>query len=265
MGAGQRYELPSTTRSGEVFVKLKILGCGDAFGTGGRLNACFLLSRDGGSNLLIDCGATALVSMRRFGVDPDGIDAILISHLHGDHFGGLPIYILDAQVISARVKPLVIVGPPSLGARLRDAMEILFPGSSKVQRKFDVVVVELVPGQQSTPLAGVKVTGHEVQHPSGAPALALRIEADDRTICYSGDTQWVDALIDAARSADLFIAEAYTFDSEIPNHLNWATLKQKLPSIGAQRTILTHMSRDMLDRLPVDGAEAAEDGMEVTF
>ncbi|MGY4307889.1 ribonuclease BN (tRNA processing enzyme) [Bradyrhizobium sp. USDA 4369] len=246
-------------------MKLKVLGCGDAFGSGGRLNTCFMLGRDGGSNLLIDCGATALVSMRRFDIDPNSIDAILISHLHGDHFGGLPIYILDAQVISARVKPLVIVGPPSLGGRLRDAMESMFPGSSKVQRKFDVEVIELIPGHETTPLAGVKVTGHEVQHPSGAPALALRIEVDDRIFCYSGDTGWVDALIDAARSADLFIAEAYTFDREIPNHLNWWTLKRKLPLVGARRTILTHMSRDMLDRLPVDGAEAAEDGMEVTF
>lgn len=165
---------------GGNIVKLKILGCGDAFGAGGRLNTCFLLDRGGGPNLLVDCGATSLVSMRRFGVDPNSIDAILISHLHGDHFGGLPIYILDAQVISARVKPLVIVGPPSIGARLRDAMESLFPGSSNAQRKFDVEVIELIPGRESTPLAGVNVTGYEVRHPSGAPALALRIEVAGR-------------------------------------------------------------------------------------
>lgn len=84
-------------------------------------------------------------------------------------------------------------------------------------------------------------------------------------VCYSGDTEWVDALIDAARSADLFIAKSYTFDREVPYHLNWVALKQKLPSIGARRTILTHMSNDMLDRLPVDGADAAEDGMEIGF
>jgi ribonuclease BN (tRNA processing enzyme) len=61
------------------------------------------------------------------------LDIILLSHLHGDHFGGLPFLILDAQ-FSRRTRPLVIAGPPGVEARVRDAMEVLFPGSSAVQR-----------------------------------------------------------------------------------------------------------------------------------
>ena len=68
---------------------LDFLGTGDAFGSGGRFNTCFLVERSEAS-LLIDCGASSLIAMRRFGVDPNSIAAILISHLHGDHFGGLP-------------------------------------------------------------------------------------------------------------------------------------------------------------------------------
>src|SRR5258705_2892611 len=64
-------------------VYMKFLGCGDAFGPGGRLNTCFLVNRRDAS-FLIDCGASAMISIRRFGVDPNGVDAIILSHLHVD-------------------------------------------------------------------------------------------------------------------------------------------------------------------------------------
>src|SRR5258707_14014083 len=98
-------------------VYMMCLGCGDAFGTGGRLNTCFLVNRRDAS-FLIDCGASAMISIRRFGVDPNGVDAIILSHLHVDHFGGLPSFILDAQLVSRRTRPLMIAGPKGLGARL---------------------------------------------------------------------------------------------------------------------------------------------------
>jgi ribonuclease BN (tRNA processing enzyme) len=87
---------------------------------------------------LIDCGASAMISIRRFGVNPNRIGAILLSHPHADHFGGLPSLILDAQLVSRRTQPLVIAGPKGLGARLEGLMEAHFPGSSKAGRKFPV-------------------------------------------------------------------------------------------------------------------------------
>jgi ribonuclease BN (tRNA processing enzyme) len=76
---------------------LQALGCGDAFGSGGRFHTCFHVSARVVS-FLVDCGASALIAMRRFGVDPNTIRTVLISHLHGDHFGGLPFLLLDAQL-----------------------------------------------------------------------------------------------------------------------------------------------------------------------
>jgi ribonuclease BN (tRNA processing enzyme) len=69
---------------------VKFLGCGDAFGSGGRLNTCFLVNR-GDASFLIDCGASAMISIRRFGIDPNSVGAIVLSHLHADHFGGLSL------------------------------------------------------------------------------------------------------------------------------------------------------------------------------
>ena len=73
-------------------MRLQFLGSGDAFGSGGRFNTCMLVESEFGA-FLIDCGASSLIAMRKYGIDPNRIDTVFISHLHGDHFGGLPFLI----------------------------------------------------------------------------------------------------------------------------------------------------------------------------
>jgi ribonuclease BN (tRNA processing enzyme) len=247
-------------------MQVKFLGSGDAFGSGGRFNTCFLVER-GADSLLIDCGASALIAMRKFGADPNAIGTVLLSHLHADHFGGLPSFILDGQLVSQRTRPLTIAGPQGLPARLTALMEAHFPGSSAVQRKFEIRLIELAPGDK-TPLdaSGASVTAFTVVHPSGTPSLALRLQCDGKVLAYTGDTEWVDTLIEAGQGADLLIAECYTFDRKVRFHTDYATLKEKLPSIGAKRVVLTHMSPEMLARIEtIDECEAAFDGLEIAF
>lgn len=245
-------------------MRVKFLGSGDAFGSGGRLNSCFLLD-DEEHAVLIDCGASAMISIRRFGVDPNRISAILLSHLHADHFGGLPAFILDGQLVSRRERPLVICGPQGLTHRLQELMEAHFPGSSRAERKFPVEIVELTPeAATGFGTSDATVTGHEVRHPSGTPSLALRIVFAGKTIAYTGDTEWVDALLPACRNADLLIAESYFFDRKVRFHLDYETLRSKLAAIAARRVVLTHMSPDMLSRRgEVGDCLVADDGFEV--
>jgi ribonuclease BN (tRNA processing enzyme) len=243
-------------------MEIKVLGCGDAFGSGGRFQTCFHVTT-GETRFLIDCGTTALIAMRRFGVDPNVVATVFLTHLHGDHFGGLPFLILDAQLVSRRTAPLTIVGPPGLRHRLPALMEAMFSGSSNVERRFALELVELEP-EIATVVNGVEVTPFPVRHPSGAPSFALRVTCAGRTLCYTGDTEWVDALIDAARGADLLIAEGYTAERPVRYHLDWATLRRHLPEIAPHRVLLTHMSPDMLDRAP-DGYEAAKDGLTIAI
>jgi ribonuclease BN (tRNA processing enzyme) len=239
-------------------MKIRFLGSGDAFGSGGRFNTCILVARESGS-FLIDCGASSLIAMRKFAVDPNAVRTVFVSHLHGDHFGGLPFLILDAQFYSRREAPLTLVGPPGFRERLAQAMEIFFPGSSAVQRKFPVETVELPPGQ-TLAVDGVTVTGYEVRHACGAPPLALRFSCDGKVLAYTGDTEWTESLIAAGRGADLFIAEALSFARKIKYHLDYATLRANLERIGAKRVILTHMGPDMLAHGGEAEIETAEDG-----
>jgi ribonuclease BN (tRNA processing enzyme) len=246
-------------------MRLKILGCGDAFGSGGRFNACFLVEGAAGS-FLIDCGASAMISIRRFGVDPNRIGAIFVSHLHGDHFGGLPVFILDAHYVSRRNDPLFLVGPRGLAARLAALMEAGFPGSSKKERGFRLETVELEPEEPTLIQAvGATVTGYLANHPSGAPSFGLRFACEGKMLGYTGDTAWVDDIVAIGRGADVLIAEAYTYEPEAPYHLDFTTLRDRLSLIGARRVLLTHMSEDMLLRDPQTFAECepAYDGLTI--
>jgi ribonuclease BN (tRNA processing enzyme) len=244
-------------------MQLRFVGCGDAFGSGGRNNTCFHVT--GRSvNFLIDCGATSLPALKRLEIPRDEIDLILITHFHGDHFAGLPFLLLDAQ-FSRRTRPLIIAGPQGIETRLAQIMEALFEHSSNTKQRFDLSIVALEP-EQSRQFGGVKVTPYPVVHgDSGGPFLAYRIETEGRIIAYSADTEWTDTLIPAAREADLLIAEAYTYDKVVKNHLSLTTLQAHLGEINARRVILTHMSDDMLGRLDGLPYAAAEDGMVVVF
>jgi ribonuclease BN (tRNA processing enzyme) len=106
-------------------MRLTFLGSGDAFGSGGR--------RVAHGNVLVDCGASSMVAIRKWQVDPNAISTVLVSHLHGDPFGGLPFFLLDAQLISRRTAPLTLAGPPGFRERLMIVMEAMFAGSTRVE------------------------------------------------------------------------------------------------------------------------------------
>jgi ribonuclease BN (tRNA processing enzyme) len=242
-------------------MQLRFIGCGDAFGSGGRYNTCFHVTGEQ-VNFLIDCGATSLPALKRNGIAREHIDLVLITHFHGDHFGGLPFLLLDAQ-FTHRTRPLVIAGPEGIETRLEQVMEALFENSSKRQQRFDLAIARLEP-ETTAKFGAVNVTPFAVVHgESGGPFLGYRIEAEGRVISYTGDTEWTEALIPLGRDADLFIAEASHYDKAVKNHLNLKTLEMHFAEIRPKRLILTHMGEDMLGRLETLAYETAADGMVV--
>jgi ribonuclease BN (tRNA processing enzyme) len=241
--------------------QLTFLGSGDAFASGGRFNACMHLS-GGEEPMLLDCGATALVALKRAGIDPASVGWIALSHLHGDHFAGLPWLVLDGQ-FAKRTRPLVIGGPPGTRDRLHQAFEALYPGAVGADRPFETRVLEMAE-REPCRFGPALITPFEVRHGSGAPAYALRLEYAGKVIAYSGDTEWTDALLEVARGADLLVCECNYFDKEVPGHLSHRTLAEKRAQLGCERVVITHMSEDMLSRLDVTPFEPAADGAVIT-
>jgi ribonuclease BN (tRNA processing enzyme) len=245
-------------------MRLTVIGSGDAFGSGGRFNTCFLVET-AKAKLLIDCGASSLVALKARGIDSSAIDGIILSHLHGDHFGGVPFLLMDAQHLSRRERPLLIAGPPGTRGRLDAALELLFPHSTETKWRFSWNVVEIEPGH-TMDILGHRVQTAEVVHQSGAPSTAVRLSDGEATVGYSGDTEWTDALLPIADGAQLFIVECFGYAGRTPGHLTWEILKSRLPDLRADKIMVTHMNPAMLTRLEeiaAAGAIFAEDGIAI--
>jgi ribonuclease BN (tRNA processing enzyme) len=232
-------------------VRVHVLGCGDAFGSGGRAQTCLLVEALG-RRVLIDCGATALVSMRRFGVAPESVEAVALTHLHGDHFAGLPFLLLYARHVARHPSGVHIAGPRGVQARTVAAFDALYEGAGQ---SIAALSGEGAPARFEEYTAGVPlglgpatVTPLRVVHSEKSECFGVRLEVEHRVIAYSGDTEWTGALLDLARGADLFIVECQAWTGPPPGHLAFDELRRHLPDLGARRILLTHMGEPMLAR-----------------
>ena len=242
-------------------VSVRFVGSGDSFGSGGRFQTCILV--DGPqSRFAIDFGTSSLIALAQQGIEHNSIDAILLTHLHGDHCGGIPFLLMDAMLSAKRARPLVIAGPRDLQRRMTQIQEALFPGSHVMMPKFPVTWLEMDPGRPHQVLDFI-VTPQPARHTAETNPTAIRVEVDGKVVAYTGDTEWTDDVAKVAAGADLLIAESYFYDKPIKWHLNYPVIAALRDKLGAQRVVLTHMSREMLAHADAVPEECAYDGLVV--
>lgn len=242
---------------------VRFIGSGDSFGSGGRFQTC-IMGDIGGRRFLIDCGASSLIAMRAQGIDPNSIDAILLTHMHGDHCAGVPFLLVDAMLGAKRQRPLVVAGPKGTAEQMEIMREALFPGSHAMKPKFPYEYLQLEP-DRPTDVAGFLVTPYPALHTPETRPTMLRVECCEKVVTYTGDTDWTEAIVAAADGADLLISECYFYDKPIRMHMNYATLKSHLSRLNAKSVILTHMSPEMLSRVGEIPERCASDGMVVAI
>jgi len=238
-------------------LKLTVVGCGDAFGSGGRLNTCFHVEAEN-CNFLIDCGASTLPGLKKLDIDPGLIDIIFITHFHGDHYGGLPFLLLEAGV-NKRSSPLTIVSPPGCREKVSQLIAMLYPGSRPLEN-LNLRFVEYQPFE-TIMIRNITLSALPVIHSEDSLPHGLRITLEDKTISYSGDTEWTDNLIPLADNADLFICECNFYQTEVKGHLNYKLLESKLGDLTCRKILLTHFDTEMLKATKEVKLECARDGM----
>jgi len=237
-------------------LRVTFIGSGSAFADGGRSHACIHVTAPGVS-LLLDCGGSSLPAIQRE-VDAEAIDAIAISHLHGDHFGGIP-YLVIEQHFAGRTAPLLIGGPRALGDRLRALESSLYPDFFR-KTKLGFPLSEIVLGANETEFGGALVSALPVKHVAESDPHGLRVRVGDKVIAYSGDAVWSDDLARVAKGADLFICDATFFDRDDPSHISYRTLMSHRDALDCKRIVLTHLGAETLARIGELELDHAVDG-----
>jgi ribonuclease BN (tRNA processing enzyme) len=242
-------------------VQVSFLGSGDAFCAAGRHQAGYLVQAPT-STLLLDCGATTLAAMKRDGHSSASIDAVVISHMHGDHFSGLPFLFLEYVYQEPRRRPLRVVGPPGIEQRVHALFRAMYRDAAVEPLPYPVEFVELRPGEPLE-VAGARVAGFRVPHTETDLSLGLHVEVEGRRILYSGDTGWTEDLVAQSQGTDLFVCECCFYDTRLDFHLDYPRLEENCPRFGTRRLILTHLGREVLARKGTLALELAYDGLTV--
>ena len=207
-------------------MKLTILGSGDPFCSGGRNQSGYLLEA-GNCRMLVDCGVTTLVALKRQGIDPFSLDLVLLTHLHGDHVAGLPFIFHEFRHLGRRSKPLLVAGPPGIKSRVETLRRVLFPASSGKRHPFQVNYRVLPPGRLFSPSGrhGPGIRPFPVRHQRGRVNFGYRIRWAGRELAYSGDTGWFPDLPASVRGADLFLCECTYSRAKSAKHLSLEELR----------------------------------------
>jgi ribonuclease BN (tRNA processing enzyme) len=241
--------------------RVVFLGSGDAFSAGGRHQAGYLVRSPEGVSLL-DCGASTLTTMKQHGIDTAPIDQIFISHLHGDHFAGIPFFLLEYTYERPRQRPLRIAGPPGTEERVRALFSIVYKEPAAHPLPFPLEFIEMLPDVPVV-FGELRIEPFRVPHQEKEISLGFSLNFAGRRIVYSGDTGWTEELITRSQGADLFICECSYFDTRQPFHIDYPRLAEHRSRFTAKRMILTHLGRETLTRRDEIEIELASDGLAV--
>jgi ribonuclease BN (tRNA processing enzyme) len=238
-------------------MRITFIGTGDAFGSGGRMNTCFHVETVTFS-FLIDCGAGSLSGLKKHKIIPETIDAIFISHFHGDHYGGLPFFLLDAAT-TRRQRPLTIISPPGCREKVIQLLALLYPGTEVLEK----LTVEFIAFGSNIEVLNdhFSLSAIPVIHTEAALPYGLRINTAGKVISYSGDTEWTENLLKLSEAADIFICECNFYSLQVKGHLSFKVLEERLSELKYKKIVLTHLGQEMLDNLHEVNLCCAYDGM----
>ncbi len=231
-----------------------VTGASGGYEGAGKACSGYLL-QNGEDSLALDIGPGSLGNLLRY-VDPDALGALVLSHLHYDHYIDIYGLCTARRFWPAPPPPLPVLAPPGSGGYI----SVIISKESREDFMSTLDITEIRAGGP-VEFGGFEVSALPAQHIENS--FIFRISAGGRTLCYSGDTARCDALVEQARGADLFICEA-TFTSQIPvsmpGHMSGTQAGEVAAEAGVRALVLTHVWPTLDGEVALKDAAAAYDG-----
>ncbi len=222
-------------------MRVVFCGVGEAFDENLTNTSILIQEKNDGSgrSILLDCGFTAAPSFWRMARKPLELDAVWISHLHGDHFLGLPqLFIRYSE--HGRTKPLNICGGSGTEDAVSRAVELAYPGKWS-RLGFRIEFIEVDPGEEFD-LAWLKSRAALVDHP--VSSQGIKLESESGSLFYSGDGRVELKARNFLVGCDLGIFEAFCLERDVTGHSNAAQVAEISGLAGIKRVALVHMHRE---------------------
>jgi ribonuclease BN (tRNA processing enzyme) len=230
-------------------IEITFLGVGEAFDEELPNTSILIRSEVGTSavTLLLDCGATAPPQFWKEELQVDVLDGIWISHFHGDHSLGLPALLLRFWE-EQRSKALTILGQEGIDAFTRASLDLAYPGFyEKIEQLgFQMRFVEVEPDNE------IEVFGLSLQAAENGHSqrdLGLRIDAQGKSIYYSGDGSPTPECVALAKGSQLIIHEAFHPETAFHGHTSATGAIEMAKQCGVPNLALVHIQRDERRRM----------------
>lgn len=177
----------------------------------------------------------------RLGLDLDELDGVFLTHLHGDHIGGIAMLLVHLQFERQRTRPFVIAGPPGTEARIGMLRESAYPSVVQSGLNYPLkYVIWAVPGE--TEALGRTVRAIRAKHDRVAIATSFVVETQERKIAFSGDTGWQPELAELVDGVDYFVCECTNLTGDYWAHLCVEEHLEHRNEFHVGRLYLSHLS-----------------------
>lgn len=218
-------------------MEVTFLGVGEACDE--RYPNTSVLVRGGGRTVLLDCGFSVPGPFFNQVPEAEELDAVWISHFHGDHFFGVPQLLLRLFE-SGRTKPLYFFGQFGLEELVYQVMDLAYPSFYK-KFEFELRFSRLVPGQDYSDLGltwRVAKTKHSQQN------LALCLQMNEDKLYFSGDGRPSSEARKLAAGSKLMIHEGFLLEGQIHGHGSVRECLEFAGEAGVKRLAVVHIQRD---------------------
>ena len=235
-------------------MELTFLGSGNAFTQGGRYWSSFLADK----RYLFDAPPTLLPHLKRLEVALAELEVVFISHLHGDHFMGLPFLFLEYLYLTERRDDLFIVGPPDIQATMEEFAERCYPGITReagYRRRY----LDARPGSEQT-AKGITFRAVPMNHVrDNLECFGYRVKLGGKTLAYTGDSMFCEEIFELAEGADVLVLDCTYSEGSGPEHMGLDDLRVIRKRLPPETTIiLTHLNGEPETR-GLDNVIAAQD------